>query len=48
MTNEEIMKKCIEEKEKYQFTTFTQTDAFQLGKMLYETSMEEFGKPIAV
>ena len=48
MTNEEILKRCIEEEEKYQFTTCTQTDAFQLGKMLYETSMEEFGKPIAV
>lgn len=48
MTNEEILKRCIEEEKKYQFTTFTQTDAFQLGKMLYATSMEEFGKPIAV
>lgn len=47
MNYAEIVKRCILEEEAYQFSRFTQTDALHLGRLLYETGLEKFGKPVA-
>lgn len=48
MDAKELLKKCVAEEEKYQFPSFTQTDALKLGTMLYQTSIEEFGRPVGI
>ncbi|HZJ68648.1 MAG TPA: heme-binding protein [Candidatus Eisenbacteria bacterium] len=42
-----LLKKCIEQEAKYQFDSFTQTDAFALGQALYEESLK-YEKALAI
>lgn len=47
MNPEEILKQCEEEERTLQFDSFSQTDALELGKLLYETS-RKYPKPVAI
>ena len=44
---EELLRKCQEEEQKYQFDRFNQTDAKKLGDLLYEKSLA-YPKPVAI
>ena len=47
MEAKDIIKQCEEEEGQLQFASFTQTDALELGNLLYETS-KKYPKPVAI
>ncbi len=47
MDTRAIYEQCVKEEEELQFVAFTQTDALQLGNLLYEKS-KSFKKPVAI